>query len=70
MPTSADDAARLQALEAGIVSLLHELSRDLADVRRTRGGGDSTLRAEWTATELAALALLAVELQAAGCEGR
>lgn len=66
MPLHPDDhAARLLALEVGVVALLHRLSRELADVRMTRGSDEATLQAEWTATELAALALHAVQACAA-----
>lgn len=53
----------LRAIDAGLLVLLHQLARDLAEVRRTHGGEMATLRAEWTATDLAALALLRSQVE-------
>ena len=59
-------ANTLRAIDAGILALVHQLSRDLAEVRSTHGGAMATLRAEWTATDLAALALLRSQVEAGG----
>lgn len=57
------------ALQAGTVALLHQLARDLAEVRRLAGGTSgeepmarAVLQAEWTATDLAILAALMADL--------
>ena len=66
MPTEEPDpplADLLRAIDAGILALVHQLSRDLAEVRSTHGGAMATLRAEWTATDLAALALLRSQVE-------
>ena len=63
MPDAQDPT--LQALDAGILALMHQLDRDLSAVERTHGGAAETLRARWTATELVALALHAATIRAA-----
>lgn len=57
-----DDVAQLRAVEAGILSLLHEHSRALRDLRRQPSSTSAILRAEWAATDLAQLALLRADL--------
>lgn len=67
MPTMRDDDdadtdRQLQAVEAGILATLHDLSRRIATLQRTHGPSVEALQLEWAATDLATLAVLRAEL--------